>query len=203
MPGAVIEHVGSIARLDAHFSGIGGVVEPPVVSCRNASRSVLVARIPDVPDSLEDGDDLPALDHGTEKPLVEAIGAGDNGQQFDAVLQRGRDQASRIVEVAAEALSIGRSDVGPVPIAGDRIQDEQVSYTIMKPLGTLRTMKDFGLRIGVQPNLRKEFLKVCWAQDKPATQVLREFMRAYVSARIAEHDLGNDAGNKNNRTRER
>ena len=41
-------------------------------------------------------------------------------------------------------------------------------------------MKDAGLRIRVQRGLRDRFLRVCQAQDKPAAQVLREFMRAYV-----------------------
>lgn len=44
-------------------------------------------------------------------------------------------------------------------------------------------MKDAGLRIRVQRDLREQFLEVCRAQDKPAAQVLREFMRTYV----AEH----------------
>ena len=43
------------------------------------------------------------------------------------------------------------------------------------------SMKDVGLRIRVQRDLRKEFLEVCRAQDKPAAQVLREFMRGYVA----------------------
>ena len=42
-------------------------------------------------------------------------------------------------------------------------------------------MKDVGLRIRVQRDLREEFLEVCRAQDKPAAQVLREFMRGYVA----------------------
>ena len=42
-------------------------------------------------------------------------------------------------------------------------------------------MKDVGLRIRVQRDLREQFLEVCQAQDKPAAQVLREFMRDYVS----------------------
>ncbi len=50
-------------------------------------------------------------------------------------------------------------------------------------------MKDAGLRIRVQRDLRKQFLEVCRAQDKPAAQVLREFMREY----IAEHNA-EDAG---------
>ncbi len=42
-------------------------------------------------------------------------------------------------------------------------------------------MKDAGLRIRVQRNLREQFLEVCRAQDKPAAQILREFMRDYVA----------------------
>ncbi|VAW70348.1 hypothetical protein MNBD_GAMMA09-3329, partial [hydrothermal vent metagenome] len=45
-------------------------------------------------------------------------------------------------------------------------------------------MKDAGLRIRVQRDLREKFIEVCRAQDKPAAQVLREFMREYV----AQHD---------------
>lgn len=45
-------------------------------------------------------------------------------------------------------------------------------------------MKDVGLRIRVQRDLREAFLEVCRAQDKPAAQVIREFMRQYV----ASHD---------------
>ena len=41
-------------------------------------------------------------------------------------------------------------------------------------------MKDKGLRIRVDQDLRQEFLATCRAQDKPASQVLREFMRQYV-----------------------
>lgn len=43
-------------------------------------------------------------------------------------------------------------------------------------------MKDVGLRIRVQRDLRERFLEACRAQDKPAAQVLREFMREYVAA---------------------
>ena len=41
-------------------------------------------------------------------------------------------------------------------------------------------MKDAGFRVCVQHNLRRKFLEVCRVQDKPAAQVIREFMRAYV-----------------------
>ena len=50
--------------------------------------------------------------------------------------------------------------------------------------------KDVGLRIRVQRDLREAFLEVCRAQDKPAAQVLREFMREYVAGYAADslHD---------------
>ncbi len=42
-------------------------------------------------------------------------------------------------------------------------------------------MKDVGLRIRVQRDLREAFLEACGAQDKPAAQVLREYMGEYVA----------------------
>ena len=54
-------------------------------------------------------------------------------------------------------------------------------------------MKDAGLRIRVQRDLREKFLAVCRAQDKPAAQVLREFMREYVIEHEAQlPDAGDD-----------
>ena len=41
-------------------------------------------------------------------------------------------------------------------------------------------MRDTGLRIGVQRDLRDGFVHLFQAQDKPAVQVLGEFTRAYV-----------------------
>ena len=49
-------------------------------------------------------------------------------------------------------------------------------------------MKDAGLRIRVQRALRDKFTEACRRTDKPAAQVLREFMRDYV----AEHEPAND-----------
>ncbi|MEO0636985.1 MAG: hypothetical protein AAFY73_10085 [Pseudomonadota bacterium] len=49
-------------------------------------------------------------------------------------------------------------------------------------------MKDAGLRIRIDRNLRERFLQVCRAQDKPAAQVIREFMRSYIQT----HDPAND-----------
>lgn len=52
-------------------------------------------------------------------------------------------------------------------------------------------MKDVGLRIRVQRELREKFLEACKADDKPAAQVLREFMREYIEnrPRIERDDL--------------
>lgn len=45
-------------------------------------------------------------------------------------------------------------------------------------------MKDTGLRIRVERELREKFLATCREQDRPAAQVLRDFMRHF----IAEND---------------
>lgn len=43
-------------------------------------------------------------------------------------------------------------------------------------------MKDSGLRIRIERELREKFLATCREKDRPAAQVIREFMRDYVSA---------------------
>lgn len=43
--------------------------------------------------------------------------------------------------------------------------------------------KDAGMRIRIERELRDEFLKMCREQDRPAAQVIREFMRKYIAAR--------------------
>lgn len=48
--------------------------------------------------------------------------------------------------------------------------------------------KDSGLRIRVEKALRDEFLEVCHAQDRPAAQVIREFMRDYVARKADENN---------------
>ena len=55
-----------------------------------------------------------------------------------------------------------------------------------------KPMKDVGLRIRVQRDLREKFLEVCRAQDKPAAQVLREFMREYVTGHEAAAPKADD-----------
>jgi hypothetical protein len=47
------------------------------------------------------------------------------------------------------------------------------------------TVKDSGLRIRVQQELRDRFIEVCRAQDRPAAQVLRELMRTYIDRHTA------------------
>lgn len=53
--------------------------------------------------------------------------------------------------------------------------------------------KDTGLRIRVERSLRDDFLEVCRSQDRPAAQVLRELMRAYVTGQ-AVPDLSERVG---------
>lgn len=60
-------------------------------------------------------------------------------------------------------------------------------------------MKDVGLRIRVQRQLRDEFLQICHAQDKPAAQVLREFMREYVTTHGPANDTVKRPEAKRNR----
>ena len=45
--------------------------------------------------------------------------------------------------------------------------------------------KDVGLRIRVDRDLRESFIEACKADDRPAAQVLREFMRTYVDRKKA------------------
>lgn len=41
-------------------------------------------------------------------------------------------------------------------------------------------MKDAGMRIRVEQDLREDFIAACQTQHTPAAQVLRQFMRGYV-----------------------
>ena len=52
-----------------------------------------------------------------------------------------------------------------------------------------RLMKDVGLRIRIDRDLREQFVAACKADDKPASQVIREFMREYVM----QHEARNSA----------
>ncbi|GGY57420.1 hypothetical protein GCM10007148_28590 [Parvularcula lutaonensis] len=48
-------------------------------------------------------------------------------------------------------------------------------------IGYTLAMKDSGLRIRIERELREKFIEVCRQQDRPAAQVIREFMRAYIA----------------------
>jgi hypothetical protein len=45
-------------------------------------------------------------------------------------------------------------------------------------------MKDAGMRIRVEPELRDKFVNLCRDNDVPAAQVLRSFMREYVRKNV-------------------
>jgi len=40
--------------------------------------------------------------------------------------------------------------------------------------------KTSALQIRIDPNLHHQFLEICKAQDRPASQIIRDFMRQYV-----------------------
>jgi uncharacterized protein involved in exopolysaccharide biosynthesis len=42
-------------------------------------------------------------------------------------------------------------------------------------------LKDAGLRLRVERELRHEFIEICRSEGKAAAQVLREYMRDYVA----------------------
>ena len=59
-------------------------------------------------------------------------------------------------------------------------ESSKYRWHIVYPTATLGPMKDVGLRIRIDRDLREKFLRACKAEDRPAAQVIREFMRAYV-----------------------
>lgn len=61
-------------------------------------------------------------------------------------------------------------------------------------IGYTRGMKDTGLRIRIERQLRDRFLATCREQDRPAAQVLREFMRGYVAANDSRKVQDNKKG---------
>ena len=46
-------------------------------------------------------------------------------------------------------------------------------------------MKDVGMRIRVEPELREEFVDICKQKDVPAAQVIRGFMREFIQTNTA------------------
>ena len=51
-------------------------------------------------------------------------------------------------------------------------------------------MKTAALRIRIEPDLHKKFLDTCKEHDVPASQVLRKFMRQFVTSH--EHSMQMD-----------
>lgn len=47
-------------------------------------------------------------------------------------------------------------------------------------------MKEAGLRIRLEPELRAAFIQKCRAKGVPAAQVIRTFMREYVQNQLAQ-----------------
>ena len=64
----------------------------------------------------------------------------------------------------------------------DATQGRRVQiYPFVYPLATLLgSMKNAGLRIRIERELREQFLEACRAQDRPAAQVIREFIRDFL-----------------------
>ncbi len=56
------------------------------------------------------------------------------------------------------------------------------------PSATPLIMKNSGLRIRIERELRQKFLEVCREQDRPAAQVIREFMREYIASHQDQED---------------
>lgn len=48
--------------------------------------------------------------------------------------------------------------------------------------------KDAGFRIRVERELRDEFVDACRAHDRPAAQVIRDFMRQYIETNLTAED---------------
>lgn len=51
-------------------------------------------------------------------------------------------------------------------------------------------MKDAGMRIRVEPELREQFVNLCRDNDVPAAQVLRSFMREFVQTNKVKSRIG-------------
>lgn len=73
----------------------------------------------------------------------------------------------------------------------------EISLATCVSIGYTHLMKDSGLRIRIERDLRERFLEICREQDRPAAQVIREFMRGYISQH--EADNRNDKNKKASR----
>lgn len=77
------------------------------------------------------------------------------------------------------------------------LESNSCSQTVY-PTVTLLAMKDSGLRIRVERELREKFLALCREQDKPAAQVIREFMRDFIASHDVERPLRTKASGRKN-----
>jgi len=59
----------------------------------------------------------------------------------------------------------------------------------------LMSGKDSGFRIRIERDLRDKFVATCRAQDRPAAQVIREYMRRHISEHKAMGNQKASAGN--------
>jgi hypothetical protein len=56
----------------------------------------------------------------------------------------------------------------------------ECGYTLCAYISAEDAMKDVGMRIRVEPELREQFISLCHEHNVPAAQVLRSFMRDFV-----------------------
>ncbi|WP_410026600.1 hypothetical protein [Enterobacter roggenkampii] len=101
-------------------------------------------------------------------------------------------QRETINEAAGPTASAQTSYAAKRPLAKVRMISAPYrlsTWLDVYPKATLGAMKekDAGMRIRVERELREEFLKICREQDRPAAQVIREFMREYIAAMKSKH----------------
>ena len=66
-------------------------------------------------------------------------------------------------------------------------------------VGYTPRMKDSGFRIRIDRELRDRFVEICREQDRPAAQVIREFMRQHIAKAEAEKEhRGTDGTRRRN-----
>lgn len=59
------------------------------------------------------------------------------------------------------------------------------------------SLKDSGMRIRVEKDLREAFVQACRAQDRAAADVLRDFMRSFTEKQLkGQADLFLNTGHK-------
>lgn len=104
----------------------------------------------------------------------EPLTARECGQKRHGMEARRAETAKRVRFTTARR-------AGLVPARALNLMRYRDSLATCASIGyTTFMVKDSGLRIRVQRDLRDKFLEACRTQDKPAAQVIREFMREYV-----------------------